>query len=102
MLCDTFQNLTKKLKQILKVITKTSNKKLKIYPHKKLLRKKRMMLDLYPNISPQGFPTKHTNIKYKYETEGQIQHNSNNVLTVEIKMRDKKNRIILTIINMLT
>ena len=50
----------------------------------------------------KGFPTKHTNIKYKYETEGQIQHNSNNVLTVEIKMTDKKNRIILTIINMLT
>ena len=29
-------------------------------------------------------------------------YNSKNVLTVEIKMTDKKNRIILTIINMLT
>ena len=33
-----------------------------------------MKLDLYPSKSTVGFAAKNTNIKYKYELEGQMQH----------------------------
>ena len=49
-----------------------------------------MKLDLYPNISIEGFPVKKTKTNLNYETEQQMQHNSNNALKGEIKMIDEQ------------
>ena len=63
---------------------------LKHTPIKSYRRKKRMKLDLYPNISIEGFPVRKTNTNLNYEIEQQMQHNSNNALKDEMKMIDEQ------------